>query len=229
MKDLISWQKKPSLGKSGFKPVLITAALAFILAIALYYVSRNALKYFSLDQTIYQESWSHASWLVVHIAGGILALLLGPFQFLSGLRRRYIGLHRWIGRIYLGSIVISAIAAIYILLFANLSFGFRSGIAGLAFAWVTTSGLAYISIRRGNIIQHSEWMIRSYVVTFGFVMFRFLLDGMNALEIGSIGERVSAVSWMCWAIPLLISELILQGRKIFKSPGKLPEKQQVVG
>ena len=33
------------------------------------------------------------------------------------------------------------------------------------------SGMALIAIRRRNFIQHKEWMIRSYVVTFAFVTF----------------------------------------------------------
>jgi len=34
-------------------------------------------------------------WLATHIAGGSLALLAGPFQFWSGLRRRSMLIHRW--------------------------------------------------------------------------------------------------------------------------------------
>jgi Predicted membrane protein (DUF2306) len=45
----------------------------------------------------------------------------------------------------------------------------------LAFAWITTASMAYISVMRGRILQHKEWMIRSYVVTFAFVTFRWLL------------------------------------------------------
>jgi hypothetical protein len=28
---------------------------------------------------------------------------------------------------------------------------------------------------------------------------------------------VSAASWFCWAIPLLITEVVLQGKKVFKA------------
>lgn len=186
------------------------------LTVALYYVYENALPHFSLDQEFYQHHWSHAGWLLLHITGGILALLFGPFQFWSGLRRSYMRVHRWTGRIYLCSVGISVATAIYILMLPENSFGFRIGIGGLALAWITTTGFAFTAILRKKIVQHKEWMIRSYVVTFGFVFFRMLLDTMFALDIASPEEIVSAASWICWAIPLLITELVLQGKKIFR-------------
>ena len=36
--------------------------------------------------------------------------------------------------------------------------------------------------------------------------------------IGTLVERLNAASWFCWAFPLLVTEVILQGRKILKAP-----------
>ena len=57
-------------------------------------------------------------------------------------------------------------------------------------------------------------MIRSYVVTLGFVFFRAFVGVTTALEVGTLHERLGAASWFCWAFPLLVTELILQGRKL---------------
>ena len=38
--------------------------------------------------------------LFVHVAGAATALLVGPFQMLPGLRGRWPGLHRLLGRVY---------------------------------------------------------------------------------------------------------------------------------
>jgi hypothetical protein len=56
-------------------------------------------------------------------------------------------------------------------------------------------------------------MIRSYVVTTAFVTFR---AAFAALQGSAIGENAAAalLAWACWAIPLLITEAVLQGRKI---------------
>ena len=84
----------------------------------------------------------------------------------------------------------------------------------MALAWIITTGLATIAICRELIPQHREWMIRSYVVTFGFVTFRVMADVLEIGRVGTLTEQLTAASWFCWSVPLLITEGILQGRKI---------------
>ncbi|WP_226345572.1 DUF2306 domain-containing protein [Agilicoccus flavus] len=59
----------------------------------------------------------HALTLAVHALPGGLALALGPLQFLTGLRTRRPQVHRVLGRVHLGSVVVAAlvslVAAIY--------------------------------------------------------------------------------------------------------------------
>jgi hypothetical protein len=52
-------------------------------------------------------------------------------------------------------------------------------------------------------------------VTFGFVFFRIFVGIAQATGIGTLQEQLAAASWFCWAAPLLVTEAILQGRKIF--------------
>ena len=56
-------------------------------------------------------------------------------------------------------------------------------------------------------------LLASYVVTLGFVFFRMLVVGLDALEVGTTVERVGVAAWFCWAVPLLIAEPVLQWRK----------------
>ena len=58
-------------------------------------------------------------------------------------------------------------------------------------------------------------MIRSYVVTFAFVTFRALWSALQVAGIGTQHEQLAASSWFSWAVPLLVVEAVLQGRKIF--------------
>ena len=58
-------------------------------------------------------------------------------------------------------------------------------------------------------------MIRSYVVTFAFVSFRIMFTALQAAQVGQVQEQLGLASWFCWAVPLLITEVILQGRKVF--------------
>ena len=49
----------------------------------------------------------HHSWLLVHIAGGIVAISLGLFQFVVRLRNAHPRLHRSMGYLYLGAVFLA--------------------------------------------------------------------------------------------------------------------------
>jgi hypothetical protein len=80
-------------------------------------------------------------------------------------------------------------------------------------AWITTTSLAYVAIRKGLIEQHREWTIRSYVVTFAFVTFRVGQVAMTARGI-DLATAIGIMAWACWAIPLLVTEAVIQGQKL---------------
>lgn len=153
--------------------------------------------------------------LLVHIAGGSVALFAGPIQLWLGIADRQIGLHRRLGIIYMIAVGVGAAGA-YGLALNQPSAGwvYGAGLAGLATAWLATTGLAFMAIRRSLVEQHKEWMIRSYVVTFAFVTFRITFSALQRLHLGSEQEDANVMAWACWAVPLLVTEVILQGRKI---------------
>ena len=96
---------------------------------------------------------------------------------------------------------------------------FGMGLTGLGVAWLVTTGLAVVAVSRGLIEQHQDWMIRSYVVTFAFVTFRAFWSLLQAMGVGTLTEQLAAASWFCWAVPLLATEAVLQGRKIVLARG----------
>jgi uncharacterized membrane protein len=143
-----------------------------------------------------------------------VALLIGPFQFSRWLRQRYLRLHRIMGRVYLIAIVCGAIGALALSITTPDGRPWSIGLQGLILAWVTTAGMAYYAIRQRQIQVHQEWMVRSYVVTFAFVTFRFLYDVPPMSRLGSVNERSITYIWACWAVPLLATEVILQLRRM---------------
>jgi hypothetical protein len=82
----------------------------------------------------------------------------------------------------------------------------------LAFAWILTSGMAYIAVMRRQFAAHREWMIRSYVVTFAFVLFRLQIQLNVHGNLGLVSQLVMTV-WAAWAVPLLLTEVVLQWRR----------------
>ena len=97
---------------------------------------------------------------------------------------------------------------------SNVNLPYAVGLFMLGVVWSTSSIMAFISIKNKKVDLHKDWMIRSYVITFAFVTYRFVEDILQALEIGTNEEIIVLMSWACWAIPLFIAEIFLQGRKI---------------
>ena len=108
--------------------------------------------------------------LIPHTLCGVIALLAGPVQFSSRLRRRHLKFHRVLGRIYVVSVFIGAPTGI------ALAAG-RPGLPGTsmqAAAWIVCTAAAFVTARNRQIPQHRQWMARSYAVTFTFVSSRVL-------------------------------------------------------
>ena len=195
-------------------PLRSTAALSVVALIGLLFVVREALPYFKLTEVQFGRYWPHRSWLLVHVTAGVVALLAGPVQLWLGLTDRNVKAHRRLGLVYVGCVAASSVAGYHLAYHTRLGWIVGVGLSGLATAWIITTGLAITAIRRHLYEQHKEWMIRSYVVTTAFVTFRLLFEILGRLGIGTVGERLAAMSWICWALPLLVTETILQGRKI---------------
>ena len=188
-------------------------SLAALVATA-FFVS-VALPYLALDPKVLARYGSRGVWVLVHIGAGAVALLTGPVQLWLGVSQRAVQVHRRLGLAYVASVGVSSIAAFYLAAHTTLGWVFGLGLTGLGLAWVVTTTLAVAAILRGFTEQHREWMIRSYVVTFAFVTFRALWSALQAAGVGTLHEQLAASSWFCWAVPLLVVEAVLQGRKIF--------------
>ena len=183
-----------------------------------------ALVFFALAAVPYLTSSSYNAdqyagrrgTLLVHIAFGTVALFTGPIQLWLGIAERRMQLHRQLGLVYIAAVIGGAAAAYVIALSPSAGWIFGVGLMGLATAWLTTTFLAFLAIKRSLMEQHKEWMIRSYVVTFAFVFFRIGSITVGALKPDAALEAAQTMAWACWALPLLMTELILQGRKILR-------------
>src|SRR6202012_4565238 len=108
--------------------------------------------------------------LISHTLSGTFALLSGPLQFSNRFRQRHLNLHRVLGRLYVVSVFVGSFTGI------ALAAG-RPGFPGTsmqAAAWMVCTTAAFLTARNGHIVQHRQWMMRSYAVTFTFVSSRVL-------------------------------------------------------
>jgi uncharacterized membrane protein len=191
--------------------IAILGALGFF---ALWFIVRNAVPYLGMSREHYGPYFWPRRWmLMLHIVGGMTALTVGVVQLWLGLTKRVSRLHRVLGKVYVGAIFIGSIGGFYLALTIPSNVPYASGLFFVCVAWVVTTAMAVFAIRRRNVVQHREWMLRSYAVTFAFVLFRFGTDELAALGV-ALNEVQGTMAWAAWVVPLLLLEPVLQLRKL---------------
>ena len=146
----------------------------------------------------------------LHIAFGGLALLIGWLQFSHKLRLAKPQLHRNIGKAYVLSVLLSGVSGFYIAWFATGGLVAALGFATLAAYWVFATINALLSIRKGRLECHRNWMFRSYALTFAAVTLRIWLP---LLDFGMGMEFIDAyiiVAWLCWVPNVIFSEFYIR-------------------
>jgi hypothetical protein len=118
---------------SRIKLVATWFALAGILALAASFVFKYVLFYYRhYDAASFDTLWPRRAWLFLHINGGTLALLTGPWQFWSGLRQRHMSIHRWTGRLFLLGVAAGVAGAVGLVVTEVGYWAFGVGLMGLA-------------------------------------------------------------------------------------------------
>lgn len=148
----------------------------------------------------------------LHITLGGLALLIGWSQFIPKLRNSMPDLHRLIGKIYIVSVLLSSISAIFIGYFATGGIFNALGFILLGIVWFYTTASAYLSIKNGRIFQHEKMMIYSYAACFAAVTLR-IYNPLLAAYFGNFESAYRIVAWLCWVPNLLVAFLIIRNKE----------------
>ena len=161
--------------------------------------------------------WQHVEpvkWMLLpHGVAGAVALLLAPFQFSARLRRRSMRLHRVLGRLYVAGTVISAPLAIPVaIILGPPTLVMAATIQSCG--WLLTTALALYAVRRGEIRQHQEWMVRSYPFAMVFVLARAVLAIPAVRELGEVG--FVSVVWSLVAAACFVPSLVISWRALLR-------------
>ncbi len=148
-------------------------------------------------------------WLWIHVAGAATALLLGPAQFLPGLRARFRRLHRWSGRVYAVACLIGGASGLVLALGASTGPVSTAGFGILSGLWIVTTAQAWRMALRRDFAAHRAWMIRSFALTFAAVTLRLYLPVLMLLPV-SFEDGYPAVSFLSWMPNLAAAEFYLR-------------------
>lgn len=147
----------------------------------------------------------HTLFFYIHIGAASVALLFGPWQFLTPLRRRYRDLHRAMGTIYVAACLVGGLAALPIAVGSNGGPVAAAGFLTLAVLWLYTTGRAVAAIAAMDIPAHRRWMVRSFALTLAGVTLRLYLPVALAGPF-AFSAAYAVIAWLCWAPNLLAAE-----------------------
>ncbi|SDD65693.1 Predicted membrane protein [Paenibacillus sp. UNCCL117] len=184
-------------------------AVIWLSVIALMWITHTLTKNFVSDPAFakliaLKESFTadRSLWLFMlraHILLAIVSLVTGPIGAIRKIRQQSPALHRWNGRIYIVSILLNFIPGLYVSWFAAGGLTV-AGFLVLNILWLGTTWLGYVYIRRKDVVRHSQWILRSFFLTFANLTIHLLLPiGQHALGL----SYVSAYALAVWGSMLL--------------------------
>jgi len=107
--------------------------------------------------------------IAIHLAAALIGLVLGATQLI---RRKGTPSHRFIGRIWIAALLITAISSFWI---KTINPGGFSYIHLLSVWTLVALTLGWLAIRRGNVRRHRGFMIGTY---FGLLVAGFFAVAM---------------------------------------------------
>lgn len=122
------------------------------------------------------------SFLAIHIVLATIAVLAGIIQFFPHIRQNHIQVHRASGRIYVGSVFISGVTALFVALFTE-RFDEQIAFITLDVIWLLSIWKAFRAIRRKNVAEHRLWMVRNYAITLAAIFARGIVPVMILLQL----------------------------------------------
>lgn len=183
--------------------------LIWVSASAFFFLA--ALKYFTFTEEAYTIWWINRWPLLFHVVSGSIALFAGPVQFIAAIRNRYIRVHRIVGTVYVGAVVLGSLSGYYLAFNSAVGPLLGYSLLILSTAWLATTLVALACILQYRVEEHRLWMTRSYIVTFAFVGFRFLFETSFLADFPP-HERSAVIIWFSWIPSLLAFEV---GRQVY--------------
>lgn len=147
--------------------------------------------------------------LYLHLYTAPMLLVGGSVLIHPKLRQRLPAVHRWAGRTYIVTVLVTSIATLRLSLNETEGPMTVFGFATLSILWFITAAFAWLRAAQGRYTDHRDWMIRNYALTFTNVSFRGELHLLLwlGMDFDTIYEPLRTLQF----IPnLLVAEFLIQ-------------------
>ena len=196
--------------------LLSTATFAMLLTIAQYLSFRHDIGFLLMKQGyINNDVWRIAFY--VHVFSSIFSLCAGFTQFSNSVLQVYKKLHKLVGKLYVYDILlINFPAGMIMAIYANGEIQSKLAFIMLDCLWFWYTYKAVVFIRKGDVVNHKNYMIRSYALTCSAITLRtWKIIFTHTLTIDpSLLYMIDA--WMGFVPNLLFAEWLIRKKKLFR-------------
>ena len=197
--------------KSTSKTLLQIVYWSLIIFLSLYFFLDNVVVFLFgyRSKNFGTTFFNNQFWMVLHLIGGTMTLLLGPTQFWPIIRKKYMTFHRLAGKIYMVGIALIGISVARLAVVSTCH-PCRISLALLGSFAVLSTWCAWKAILIKNIKTHRQMMVRSYICVLAFVAVR--VDQILPLDFlfGTIEDpifRRSVNEYFFSFVPLILAEI----------------------
>jgi len=146
----------------------------------------------------------------IHAIIAIISLAAGFTQFSKSIRTNYPKLHRYLGWVYIISVLFFIAPSGFIIgLFANGGLSSQIAFCLLAVLWFYFTLRALTSARKKQFVQHRNWMIRSFALTLSAITLRAWKVSLVLLFHPKPMDVYLIVAWLGWVLNLIIAEILI--------------------
>lgn len=166
--------------------------------------------------------YNNALATILHLGPGFLIMVLGPVQFMRGVRKKHIKVHRISGRIFVLCGVIGALSGVAIGVFDPFmgitEQGFNESMATAFFSIFILVSLvmAIVRIKQRNFGQHREWMIRAFALMLAIATERLMLTAFMSTTEMDVANLFGTTFWMAGVLNIFAAEVWIN---ITRTPG----------
>jgi uncharacterized membrane protein len=187
------------------------------------------IPYFSLDTDIAFlriKQWVIDSdiWRVAfftHVFTSCILLFAGFTQFYNPLKLRWRRLHQNMGRIYVIIILFFSGPGGFIMgLYANGGLLSQTAFVTLSLLWIFFTARAYVAIRKGQIVMHGNFMIRSYALTLSAITLRAWKYLLVLFFHPHPMDAYMVVAWLGFVPNLIVAEWLIRSKVADRILGK---------
>jgi uncharacterized membrane protein YozB (DUF420 family) len=157
----------------------------------------------------FDSRYARHPWLtLLHMLPGLVYITLAPVQLMKGVRDRHPAVHRALGRVLVPCAVLSVVFGI-VAAFRLPAFGGLPTVAATLFfgtLFLFSLARAIWHIRRWEVEQHREWMLRAFALGIGVATIRFFIGSLELAGF-SFEQAFGTAFWLGFSTNMVAMEV----------------------